>query len=335
MSPRPDPVRAIAPCRADLAGGTLDIWPLGLLHPGAVTVNMALPVTVELEVDRDGERGRVIHTATDGEIRVMTPECAARDLTAAIAFALAPDGGLRIRVLRQAPFRSGLGGSSAYGVALSRAIDGCLGSARDDRGCVALVRDLEARVLGVPTGEQDHWAAVLGGVLALHLEPGGFRVEELDVNTDWLAERATVFFTGMRHSSGMVNWAVIRRRLDREPEAVSAFEAIASAARDCRARLLDADEAGVARAIRGDWSARRRLALEVSPPELDRLVQTALDGGATAVRACGAGGGGSLLIWHPAGARGIIAARLGAVAAGGRVVATGPARTGSSVTRGS
>ena len=34
-------------CRVDLAGGTLDIWPLGLLHPGAVTVNLAvdLPVT--------------------------------------------------------------------------------------------------------------------------------------------------------------------------------------------------------------------------------------------------------------------------------------------------
>ncbi len=29
-----------APCRVDLAGGTLDIWPLYLNHPGAVTVNL-------------------------------------------------------------------------------------------------------------------------------------------------------------------------------------------------------------------------------------------------------------------------------------------------------
>ena len=28
-----------APCRADLAGGTMDLWPLYLFHPGAVTVN--------------------------------------------------------------------------------------------------------------------------------------------------------------------------------------------------------------------------------------------------------------------------------------------------------
>src|SRR5881227_407311 len=33
---------AEAPCRVDLAGGTLDIWPLYLFHPGSVTVNCAI-----------------------------------------------------------------------------------------------------------------------------------------------------------------------------------------------------------------------------------------------------------------------------------------------------
>src|SRR5256885_8270274 len=37
-------VVAQAPCRADLAGSTLDIWPLYLFHPGAVTVNFAVNV---------------------------------------------------------------------------------------------------------------------------------------------------------------------------------------------------------------------------------------------------------------------------------------------------
>ncbi len=56
---------------------------------------------------------------------------------------------------------------------------------------VALVRDLEARILGVPTGEQDHWAAVRGGVLALHLEAWGNRIEELEISPDWLRDRVT------------------------------------------------------------------------------------------------------------------------------------------------
>src|SRR5206468_1646641 len=35
-------VEASAPTRIDLAGGTLDIWPLYLFHPGALTVNAAI-----------------------------------------------------------------------------------------------------------------------------------------------------------------------------------------------------------------------------------------------------------------------------------------------------
>src|SRR5436309_14919348 len=37
-------ITAIAPCRIDLAGGTLDIWPLYLFHSGAVTVNFAVNI---------------------------------------------------------------------------------------------------------------------------------------------------------------------------------------------------------------------------------------------------------------------------------------------------
>ena len=54
-----------------------------------------------------------------------------------------------------------------------RALTELVGEARTEAHMVALVRDLEARILGFPTGEQDHWAAVRGGVLALHMEAGG------------------------------------------------------------------------------------------------------------------------------------------------------------------
>src|SRR5215475_9277894 len=39
-----------APVRADLAGGTLDLWPLYLFHPGARTVNVAISYHAKSEV---------------------------------------------------------------------------------------------------------------------------------------------------------------------------------------------------------------------------------------------------------------------------------------------
>lgn len=325
-------IRVAAPCRADLAGGTLDIWPLGLLHPGAVTINMAIPVEVEIEVDLAGEEGVVHLTTVSGDVCSLTAEDAHRDLTAGVAFAIVPSGGIRVRVISQAPLRSGIGGSSAYGVALGRALGEIIGEVLPDDRLVALIRDLEARVINTPTGCQDHWAAVCGGVVALHVCAGGDRIERLNVDPDWLTDRATVFFSGIRHHSGMVNWKVIRRRLDGDRGTREAFSEIAAAARDCREGLIAADESAVAAAIRCEWKARRRLGSGVSTPELDDLVHVARGGGATAVKACGAGGGGSIFVWHPPETRADIVTALEGASKGGRLLSNGAALKGCRVT---
>lgn len=314
---------ASAPCRADLAGGTLDIWPLGLLHPGAVTVNLAIPVLVTLEVAPGAARGTVVHHVAGAGESLLRVADVAHDLTAAICFAMAPAGGVRVDVRSQAPVGSGVGGSSAYGVALVRAMAAAGGRDLPDDAVVRLVRDLEARILGVPTGTQDHWAAIHGGVMALHLDPGGERVERLAVDAEWLAARCTVFFTGIVHHSGMVNWQVIRRRLDGDEDTTRALGEIAEAAFECRAALVAGDADGVAVAIRDEWSARRRLAPEVSPPELEKLEAVVRSAGALAFKACGAGGGGSILVWHRESGRTAVLDALRVAVPGGRVLATG------------
>ncbi len=291
-------VRATAPCRADLAGGTLDIWPLGLLHNNALTVNMALPVSVVLEVSDDSPATVVSHRVPGGPWRQLGPGDSSTDLTAAICFHLAPRGGLKVDVLSQPPMGSGLGGSSAFGVALTRAVVKTRELDLSDKQVVHLVQDLEARLLGTLTGCQDHWAAVRGGVQALHLEPGGNRLERLCTDHHWLESRFTVFFTGITHHSGMVNWQVIRRRLEGDRTTTQALQTIADAADLCRTALLSADFEAVGDALRKEWAARRRLAPEICPPELTHLESEAMAAGAFAFKACGAGGGGSVLIWH-------------------------------------
>ena len=323
-----------SPCRADLAGGTLDIWPLGMLHPGSLTVNAAIPVMVRLEVDLEAPPEEVWHAMGDGEWRRLDREAALSDLSAAVAFAVRPTGGVRVRVRSQAALGSGLGGSSAYAVALARGILTVAGEEMADERLVLLARDLEARILTVPTGLQDHWAALHGGVLAIHHEPGGERVERLKVEPEWVGERLTVFDTGITHHSGMVNWQVIRRRLDRDRDTTEALELIAEAARRCRVELIAGNEDGVGHAVAAEWSARRRLAPEVCPPELDVIIDAGLAAGASAIKACGAGGGGSVLVWHLPGARESISSALGAAAPGGQVVATGVVKIGCRVLAG-
>src|SRR5271155_1805607 len=50
---------AQAPCRADLAGGTMDLWPLYLFHPGALTLNFALNILTTCRITP--LKGKQIH----------------------------------------------------------------------------------------------------------------------------------------------------------------------------------------------------------------------------------------------------------------------------------
>ncbi len=327
-------MRVESPCRADLAGGTLDIWPLGMLHPGSVTVNAAIPVMVRMDVDLEAPEGEVWHALGDADWNRLDRSAEATDLSAAVALAIRPTGGVRVRVHSQASLGSGLGGSSAYAVALARGILAALGENMPDERLVMLARDLEARILGVPTGLQDHWASVRGGVLAIHHEPGGERVEPLPVQPRWVGDRLTIFDTGISHHSGMVNWQVIRRRLDLDRNTTDALGAIADAARYCRKELIARDEHGVGEAIAAEWEARKRLAPEVCPPDLESVVDAGIAAGATAIKACGAGGGGSVLVWHPRKSREVISKALQAASVTGRVVAADVEEVGCRVVAG-
>jgi D-glycero-alpha-D-manno-heptose-7-phosphate kinase len=44
-------IESTAPPRVDLAGGTIDIWPLYLFHPGATTVNFALSLYARVRIE--------------------------------------------------------------------------------------------------------------------------------------------------------------------------------------------------------------------------------------------------------------------------------------------
>src|SRR5438046_4577768 len=43
---------ASAPTRIDLAGGTIDIWPLYLFHDGASTLNAAISLRAHVEIEK-------------------------------------------------------------------------------------------------------------------------------------------------------------------------------------------------------------------------------------------------------------------------------------------
>jgi D-glycero-alpha-D-manno-heptose-7-phosphate kinase len=305
-------VRATAWCRVDLGGGTLDIWPLGLLHRGARTVNLAidLPVVVELEpratsyrVEQGAER---IEGCSLDELK-RRPESSLIGVVVE-ALGLPP---CSVRIDSSSPRGGGLGASSALAVALIGAGEKMIGRGPSPpEARAALARDLEARLMGLPTGRQDHFPALLGGVLEIHHEIGGERIRTLDVDGEALGRCLLVAYTGQSHFSAGKNWQVIRRRLDRDEEIVDLFDGISRVSGELPEALESGDLKRVGELMSAEWSYRSHLAEGVSTPLIERLLQTARDGGAWGGKACGAGGGGSIAMLVPEERKTAVAERL-------------------------
>ncbi len=302
-----------APVRIDLAGGTLDIWPLPLIvPPPAVTVNVALdlPARARLVPDPSGaihlvskDRGAEERHASLEALRMsLRAGGGPLRLLARAVEAVLPEGGLTLTTDAEGPAGAGLGGSSSLLVAVLACLLRAAGRPANRDTIRPLAQDLETWVIGGPTGYQDYYPALEGGCLALTGRPGGIDVERLDVDLRALERRLALVFTGAPRRSAITNWGAMRAYLDGDAATVAALHEIAAIARDVRTSLRKKDLDEALRAVVAEGAVRRRLAPGVATPAIDALDAAARAAGAIGTKILGAGGGGCLLVVLPEGA---------------------------------
>ncbi|MDQ7840528.1 MAG: hypothetical protein RDU83_05795 [bacterium] len=303
-------VEASAPTRVDLAGGTLDIHPLYLMEEDVWTVNAAVEIPVRVRLG-SARRGFVVVSA-DLRERVEAadldglPSGGPLDLACRALRLAAPPPGMIVTLRSAAPPGSGLGASSALLLALLAALDRWTRRTRSRDDLVTTAWRLEAQSLRTLTGRQDYLAALRGGVNAIRFGVEGDRVEPLLRSEEArlaLADRLVIAYTGLPHSSGLTNWGVVRAYLDENPNTVRHLRAIAQVARAMRDALRAQDIGAAGSLIAQEWAHRREMAPGVSTPQIEEALAVAMRSGAIAGKACGAGGGGSVLILTREGAR--------------------------------
>ncbi|MGD8375988.1 MAG: GHMP kinase [Acidobacteriota bacterium] len=316
-------VEARAPTRIDLAGGTLDIPPLDVLVPGACTVNVAIDLLATARVEPVPGGFEIVSVDRDlhltcPDLDALRADARAPLLTGLVAH-LVPAGGVRLTTDCGSPAGAGLGGSSALAVAAGAALAGFAGTPLPEDRLLAVARDVETRVLGVPTGVQDYLAAIRGGALSITFGIGGPAMERLAADLEALQERTVLVYTGQPRSSGINNWEVTRRFVDGDREVGARLETIARQAGRAQRALLAGDLDELAAAVGAEWAARRELAPGVTTPRLEALFDAARRAGAVAAKVCGAGGGGCAVLLAPPGRRPAVEAA--AREAGARVLA--------------
>ena len=315
-------VHASAPTRVDLAGGTLDIWPLYLLHEDAQTLNAAITVRAECRLTPNPDGGlRIVAEDTGARVEAAhwseLGDAPASRLVARVLRHFRAEG-LTVSTRSAAPVGAGLAGSSALNIALCAALARWQDRRLAGESLIALAQNLEAQVLGVPTGGQDYRPATYGGIAALEMGPAGVSRVPLRVDAEALTSRMVLVYTEQSRDSGVNNWEVTKRRIDGDPSVISLFDEIRDVALGMRRALEAARWDEVARHVALEWDLRKRLAPGVTTARLDALIARGRQAGADAAKVCGAGGGGCILFLAPP--ERTAAVREALAAAGARVL---------------
>jgi D-glycero-alpha-D-manno-heptose-7-phosphate kinase len=311
---QPTSVTASAPTRIDLAGGTIDIWPLYLFHDGACTLNAAISLRAHVQIDAHDDGAielRSIDTNRQSAATHWSKLTAADDLPllALLARQYRLEGAT-LTTRGESPAGAGIAGSSALTIAACGALARWTGASSKAADLLQIAMNVECQTIRVPTGVQDYRPALYGGIAAVELSVDGIHRVALGADPEDLESRIVLAYTGAPRNSGTNNWEITKKHLDGDRQIFDCFERIRDTAAAMREALIKGDWDAVGRQIATEWENRKRLAPGVTTPVIDDLMARAAAAGATAAKVCGAGGGGCLFCYGPPAARSAIAAAL-------------------------
>ena len=249
--------RARAPLRIDLAGGWTDVPAFADAEGGAV-VNVAID--------------RYVRAHLDGDAVLFE-----RDVQAA-----------------------GLGSSAAEHV-LAEA----LRTPDADLDDIAEAAFAAESADGVQGGRQDQYAACYGGLSYMTFgrptpKVGPVKIERLEMPEAHLAalqKRLVLVDSGVARLSGEIHtdvWRAFARHDDVVTGALLALKQYAKAMRDA---ITGSDFGGVREVLNENWRQQKRLHSAMTNITVDSIFELAMSRGATAGKACGAGGGGALVFY--------------------------------------
>lgn len=198
---------------------------------------------------------------------------------------------------------TGLGSSSAMTVALVYALASYMGIPFDRFEAAELASCLEIERLDMPIGKQDQYASAFGGLNAIEFTAGSVRVEPLNLPPDTitaLSSRLLLFSTGRtRDSAAILREQRASTRSDHQ--VIASLHRIKSLAGEMRRALIGEDLDQFGRLLDLGWQEKKRLSTRVSSTAIDQWYSAAREAGALGGKIAGAGGGGFLLLYCPAG----------------------------------
>lgn len=303
-----DQYKFSAQMRADLAGGTLDIWPFYLMAQNSVTVQMSLNLSCSccLTVNKNFD-GVILKTESQTfEYSSVKEFLNVKDekwaLLRSVIQYFKPPCGFHLEWFSDSPPGGGLGASSCLAVLWTKCFSEWLGHKFDFFEYLYLCRDLEAQAIGGFAGFQDYIVPlqslaesleVKRSINIIYWHPLKPHIVTLNASEN-LRKHLVLVDTGISHHSGRSNWKGIQSYLEKSD--------FLSQCRDNALDMADCCTKGNFQKwpalFQREYQLRKTFHKGYIPPEAEGLQKHCFSkAGVKAFKMMGAGGGGCALLW--------------------------------------
>ncbi len=282
----------------------MDCWPINALLSPVTTINVGISIMTQCDLALRDDKKISIESRELGKTFEFNSlkdclECEESE------FSLfrnhieywKPEFGFDMYTQSDSPVGGGLGGSSSLSISIFKAFMKATQKKVDEYEIVRACSGIEAKILKTPTGTQDYFPPIEGGINIIDYEFGWPRVERVSVEKLNLNDRISIFYTGKSHHSGINNWQVLKKFIDGDKKTVLALKGIAQVSSKMKKLISEENWEEIPTLFKEEYEARMDLAESFSSPEIEKLAEIALSNGGEAIKICGAGGGGCVFIW--------------------------------------
>jgi D-glycero-alpha-D-manno-heptose-7-phosphate kinase len=296
-----------SPTRVDLSGGTIDLWPLHCFAGDCVTVNLSISVFTRATLQKSDNQSvhvdvvdmkfKKTYASVNDFLDSADPQVLL--LQKVVGF-FKLDQGFQLKTESESPVGGGLGGSSSLCISLLKAFSKLTGQSFSDSELVTIAHNLEAQVLWTPTGTQDYVAAVHPGLNILSYTAKGLAFDRVQLSAQDqqdLGSHLMLVYSGRSHHSGINNWQVFKKSVDKDSDTLTALRKIAEISDRMASAVTSKSWDRLPGLFQEEFVHRLKLSSSFASPEILDIEKISKDAGASAAKICGAGGGGCVLIW--------------------------------------
>ena len=208
---------------------------------------------------------------------------------------------IEITTLTDIPAKTGLGSSGSFATALIKSIYSFNQKTIDRRELAEKACDIEINKLKQPSGKQDQYISVYGGISEFNINKKGFvDVKNLKISSETilnLEDNLLLFFTGFSRNSSLILNEQNNKTKKNDKEIIENLDYIKDLAYEIKKNLTKGNCDTFGKLLDQHWKYKLKRSKKMSNPIINNIYNLALKNGAIGGKLIGAGGGGFLLFY--------------------------------------